>query len=132
MADTENERPRFCSQCGQPVTVMDAIFCKECGAPLVSTEWFRHDVTWHPATALFLSVFPGLGHWYKGQPRRAIIWFLCVVFFYTTAPFVGVLLHVICAGNAALAGAIREEAIGRSGRSRRLSGLSAAARQGPP
>lgn len=115
MADTGNERPRFCSQCGQPVTVTDAVFCKECGAPLAGTVWLRHDVTWHPFTALVLSVFPGLGHWYKGQPRRAIIWFLCVVFFYASAPVIGFILHAICAGNAALAGAIREEAITRGG-----------------
>jgi hypothetical protein len=130
MADTESERPRFCSQCGQPVMVVDAVFCKECGAPLASTVWFRRDVTWHPATALVLSVFPGLGHWYKGQPRRAVIWFLCVALFYASAPVIGLLLHVICAGNAALAGAIREEAIGRTGRRTRLGDFSATARPG--
>ena len=127
MADTGNERPRFCSQCGQPVMVMDAVFCKECGAPLAGTVWLRHDVTWHPFTALILSVFPGLGHWYKGQPRRAIIWFICVVFFYVSAPVIGFILHSICAGNAALAGAIREEAITRAGTHSRSGGFSASA-----
>jgi TM2 domain-containing membrane protein YozV len=130
MADTSAERARFCSQCGQPVMVDDAIFCKECGAPLAGTVWFRHDVTWHPFTALILSVFPGLGHWYKGQPRRAIIWFSAVVFFYVTAPVIGLLLHMICAGNAALAGAIREEAMARSGRTG-TDGFSASLGPGP-
>jgi len=132
MADTGSERARFCSQCGQPVTVADALFCKECGAALSGTVWLRHDVTWHQFTALVLSVFPGLGHWYKGQPRRAIIWFLCVAFFYASAPVIGVLLHAICAGNAALAGAIREEAISRARQRTRAGGFSATAGPGSP
>jgi hypothetical protein len=114
MPDPTIERPRFCSQCGQPIVVADASFCKECGAPLTGTVWFKHDVSWRPFTAFVLSVVPGLGQWYKGRPAKALVWFVCVIFFYMSAPPVGFILHVICAGNAALAGAIREEALTRS------------------
>jgi len=125
MPDAGTERPRFCSQCGQPVMVADANFCKECGAPLAGTVWFSHDITWHPLTALLLSIVPGMGQWYKGQPRKAVLWFVSVSLLYFHAPPIGFLLHVICAGNASLAGAIREEAVTRSARRRRGRGLSA-------
>jgi hypothetical protein len=114
MPDTKIEPPRFCSQCGKPVVVADANFCKECGAPLAGAVWFSHDITWRPFVAFVLSAVPGLGQWYKGQPVRALVWFMAVMFFYTSAFPIGFILHAICAGNAALAGAIREEAFTRS------------------
>jgi hypothetical protein len=128
MADAQIERPRFCSQCGQPIIVADASFCKDCGAPLAGTVWFRHDVSWRPLTAFLLSVIPGLGQWYKGSAAKAFVWFVCVVFFYMSAPPIGLLLHAVCAGNAALAGAIREEALTRSARHTGPRSFSATAR----
>jgi TM2 domain-containing membrane protein YozV len=124
MPDVGIERPRFCSQCGQPVTVADAVFCKECGAPLAVTAWFSHDISWRPSIALLLSVVPGLGHFYKGQVGRGIAWFVVVIVMYLSpnAWAFGFVLHVICAFNAALSGAIREEAFRHSPRRRdRLS-----------
>jgi hypothetical protein len=116
MADSANERARYCSQCGQPVTVIDATFCKECGAPLAGSVWLSHEITWRPAVAFFLSIVPGLGHLYKRQPVRGLLWFAFVVYVYTAAPPLGWIFHAICAGNAALSGAIREEALTRTSR----------------
>jgi len=127
MPDVGIERPRFCSQCGQPVTVADAVFCKECGAPLAVTAWFSHDISWRPWVALLLSVVPGLGHFYKGQVGRGIAWFVVIIVMYWSPNewAFGFVLHVICAFNAALSGAIREEAFRHS--PRRRDRMSAAA-----
>jgi len=102
------EPPRFCSRCGSPVVVADASYCKECGAPLAATVWLNHAIGWRPWTALLLSILPGLGQWYKGQRLRGVIWFLVVLAFYGLQP-IGLMLHMICAGNAALSGALRED-----------------------
>jgi len=116
MPDPRLERPRFCAQCGAPVVVADATFCKNCGAPLT---WISRDISWRPMLALLLSVIPGLGQLYKGQPGRGLLWFIFVLLFLVHATPVGLLLWMICAGNAALAGAIHEEAIANSARHRR-------------
>jgi TM2 domain-containing membrane protein YozV len=128
MADAGIERPRFCSQCGNPVVVADANFCKECGAPLAGTVWLSHGITWRPFTALMLSVVPGLGQFYKGQRRKALAWFLGVIIAYCASAGLGLLLHLICAFNAAFSGAIREEALSRSGRTAGSQNLTATAR----
>jgi TM2 domain-containing membrane protein YozV len=113
MPDPRIERPRFCAQCGAPVVVPDADFCKNCGAPLT---WLSRDISWRPALAMLLSVIPGLGQLYKGQPGRGLLWFIFVVVFLVYAPPVGILLWMICAGNAAIAGAALETAIPNSAR----------------
>jgi len=113
MSDPHIERPRFCAQCGTPVVVPDANFCKNCGAPLT---WLSRDISWRPLLAMGLSVIPGMGQLYKGQPGRGLLWFMFVVLFLVYATPIGVLLWMICAGNAALAGAVHEEAITRSSR----------------
>jgi TM2 domain-containing membrane protein YozV len=116
MPEGKIERPRFCSQCGQPVVVAGANFCKECGAPLAATVWLSRDLKWRPLTAFVLSIIPGLGQWYKGQPIRGLIWFLVVGLFYGGASPFAPILHLICAANAAFAGAIREDAFKGAGR----------------
>jgi hypothetical protein len=124
MPDSTIEKARYCSQCGQPVTVNDAIYCKECGAPLAGTIWLSHEITWRPFVAFALSIVPGLGHFYKSQPGRGVLWFLFVIYMYMAAPFLGWIVHLICASNAALSGAIKEDVLARSipgGGSRRLS-----------
>lgn len=65
---------------------------------------------------MFLSIIPGLGQLYKGQPRRGLLWFVFVILFLIYATPIGILLWMICAGNAALAGAVREEVIANSAR----------------
>ncbi len=127
MADAVIERARFCSQCGRPVTVSDAVFCKDCGAPLAGTEWLSRNITWRPMVALLLSVIPGLGHMYKNQRRAALVWFGVVALTYTMAASLGFLLHSICALNAALSGAVREEAFTRRRGPRVRGGISALA-----
>jgi hypothetical protein len=124
MPDSTIERARYCSQCGQPVTVIDAAYCKECGAPLPGTVWLSNEITWRPSVAFALSIVPGLGHFYKRQPGRGVVWFLFVTFMYTAAPPLGWIVHLICACNAALAGAIKEDAVASAipgGGPRRLS-----------
>jgi TM2 domain-containing membrane protein YozV len=72
---------------------------------------------------MFLSVSPGLGQLYKGQPGRGLLWFIFVVVFLLYATPIGVLLWMICAGNAAVAGAMPGETMavpaGRQRQSRR-------------
>ena len=124
MSDSAIERARYCSQCGQPVTVIDATFCKECGAPLAGTFWLSHEITWRPFVAFVLSIVPGLGHLYKRQPLRGLLWFMFVGYMYGAVPPLGWVIHAICAGNAALSGAIREEALTRATRGNGPRGLS--------
>ncbi len=64
----------------------------------------------NPFLAAVLSIIPGLGHLYKGNPGRAVMWFLLVTFTYPLNPGLGLLLHFICAANAALKGAIEDDA----------------------
>jgi|GEM_PF-7089166 hypothetical protein len=97
--------PRFCSFCGRPVVVSDASFCKECGGALGRGFIFRQDVTWNPWIAAAMSVVPGLGQFYKGQRWQALAWFLGVAVAYSAYPL-GLLLHLLCVANAALAGAV--------------------------
>ena len=125
MLSTGIDRPRFCSQCGNPVVVADASFCKDCGAPLQGTSWLRHNITWRPWVALALSIVPGLGQLYKGHGWRALGWFIGVVLCYAVAQPLGLIMHIICAFNAALAGAIRDEVLSRG------NSLSATAGPGP-
>jgi zinc-ribbon domain len=121
MPDSRISRARFCAQCGAPVVVADANFCKDCGAPLANTVWFNSGISWRPRVAVALSTVPGLGHWYKGERARGLLWFIFVAMFYSSTPVLGVLLHLICACNAGLGGAIREEAIANSTRRRMRS-----------
>ena len=116
MPDPRIERPRFCAQCGAPVVVADASFCKNCGAPLTNTVWFNSNISWRPSVAMALSIVPGLGHWYKGEWIRGLLWFIFVSMLYSGNWVLGVLLHLICAVNAGLGGAIHEEAIANSTR----------------
>jgi NADH pyrophosphatase zinc ribbon domain/Family of unknown function (DUF6677) len=104
--DSGIEPARFCSRCGQPVVVADAQFCKECGAPLASTRIFVRDPGFNPVTAALLSIVPGLGHVYKGRPGRGAAWFFAVLIAYGTGPQLGILIHVVCAVNAAVKGAV--------------------------
>ena len=92
------------------------MFCKEGGAPLASQAWIRRDITLRPTVAAALSLVPGLGHLYRGHPWKAIAWFLGVAMAYPLAYPLGFVLHLVCAGNAALSGAIQENTVIRGPR----------------
>jgi hypothetical protein len=111
MADDGIAPARFCSLCGKPVTVTQARFCKECGAPLAGSAVLIRDLSWQPLVAAGLSLLPGLGHLYRRRPFAAVAWFIGVVMAYSIAQPFGFILHLVCAGNAALSGAISEDAI---------------------
>ncbi len=115
------------------MVVADANFCKECGAALGHPNWLSRDITWRPAVAAALSLVPGLGHLYKGRPLMAIAWFFGVLVAYSVAYPLGFVMQLVCAGNAALSGAIREEAVIRRASRRRAGsrGLPAAMKPGP-
>jgi hypothetical protein len=66
-----------------------------------------------------LSNIPGLGHIYKGRPARGLTWFFGVAFAYSVGLPLGLLLHVICASNAALKGALEDDAFMRLRHNRR-------------
>jgi hypothetical protein len=103
-------RPRFCSRCGRPIVVNDAAFCKECGAPLGPRGWIKRDPGFNPVMALVLSAIPGLGHIYRGQVLKGIFWFFGVASCYAASPGLGVVIHFICAWNAAFSGTFRDDA----------------------
>ena len=71
MADTATTRARFCSQCGQPVTVAEAVFCKQCGAQLGAAGWLG-EIASPAVIAVVLSVVTGLGHFYAGRTALAV------------------------------------------------------------
>jgi hypothetical protein len=101
------------------VVVSNAAFCKDCGAPLGGGRFFSRNPGFNPVMAALLSVIPGLGHLYKGRVGAGVGWFFGVTFAYTANPALGLLLHVICASNAALKGAIDDEAMNHLRRNRR-------------
>lgn len=102
--------------------VADAEFCKDCGAPL-TVRWISRNPGFNPIVAAALSLIPGLGHLYRGRIGRAIMWFFGVSVAYTVGQGFGLLIHLICAANAALSGAIEEDVFIRRvrARSRRFS-----------
>lgn len=115
-------RPRFCSQCGQPIVVEGASFCKECGAPLERTGIISRDIGLRPVIAFVLSVIPGLGHVYQGHPWRGIAWFFGVIAAWNASPPLGFLLQLICAANAAIYDTIQQRVLAkRKRRSDRLT-----------
>ncbi len=87
----------------------DASFCKSCGAPITRSQLLRRDSGFSPVLALLLSVVPGVGHIYRGKPLRGILWFFGVSFAYAANPPLGVLIHFICAANAAFSDTLRED-----------------------
>jgi hypothetical protein len=107
MADTGTTRACFCSQCGQPVVVADAVFCKQCGARLGS-GWLA-DLSSPALLAFVLSVVPGLGHFYAGRTGRAVGWFFGAVLAYGTSASLGLLIHLVCAVSAARAATLDAE-----------------------
>jgi TM2 domain-containing membrane protein YozV len=90
--------------------VEDATFCKDCGAPLNTTIWVKQNPGFNPILAAILSVLPGLGHLYRGRVGRGIMWFFGVTAAYGASIGLGILIHIICAANAALAGTIADDA----------------------
>ena len=128
MPEPDFERAHYCWRCGQPVVVTGAQFCKDCGAPLGSGHFFALNPGFNPVLAAALSILPGLGHIYKGRPARGVMWFFGVAFAYSVGFPLGILLHLICASNAALKGALEDDAFMRLGRNRRRNRRR---RQGP-
>jgi TM2 domain-containing membrane protein YozV len=108
MSQSGSTRARFCSQCGQPITVVDAAFCKACGAQLSNRGWAGN--LGSPAVvAIVLSVVPGLGHFYAGRTGRAIAWFFGTLIAYGTSFSLGVLIQIVCAVSAARAATLDAE-----------------------
>jgi TM2 domain-containing membrane protein YozV len=113
VAEAEFEKPRFCSRCGQPIVVAEASFCKSCGAPVTRFPLLRGNPGFNPMLALVLSIVPGVGHIYRGKPFKGIWWFFGVSLAYSIGLPLGILIHIICASNAAFSGALREDMMAR-------------------
>jgi TM2 domain-containing membrane protein YozV len=109
VADADFEKPRFCARCGQPIVVAEASFCKSCGAPVTRFPLMRRDPGFNPILALVLSIVPGVGQIYRGKPFRGILWFFGVSIAYGIGTPLGILIHLVCAANAAFSGALRED-----------------------
>jgi hypothetical protein len=113
VAEADFEKPRFCSRCGAPIVVAEASFCKSCGAPVTRFPLLRRSSGFSPVLALVLSIVPGVGHIYRGKPLKAIFWFFGVLFAHAVGgPPLGILIHLICAANAAFGGTLHEEMAG--------------------
>lgn len=119
MPESDFEKASYCWRCGLPIVVSNAAFCKDCGAPLGGGRFFARNPGFNPVMAALLSIIPGLGHLYKGRVGAGAMWFFGVMFAYASNPALGLLLHIICASNAALKGAIDEEAMQHLRRNRR-------------
>ena len=87
----------------------EASFCKSCGAPVTRFPLLRKDAGYSPLLALVLSIVPGVGHIYRGKPGKGILWFFGVSFAYGMGPALGIMIHLICAANAAFSGAMRPD-----------------------
>jgi len=96
----ESEQTRFCSQCAEPPTVVDALYCKQCGGTIIRAVPRRSSGAPKPLVAALLSLVPGLGHLYLGRAAVALAWFFIVAVAYLTQPL-GAMLHMICIANAA-------------------------------
>jgi hypothetical protein len=97
--------------------VADANYCKDCGAALTLPLTAHTETLYVALVAFALSFVPGLGHLYRGRLGRAILWFIGVAVAYTVAYPLGVLVHIVCALNAALKGVFVPDtrAVARSG-----------------
>lgn len=93
------------------MVVADAAFCKQCGASLTRYRLLRRGPGFNPGLAFVISVIPGLGQLYRGKPMRAVLWFFGVWWCYAVLFPFGMLIHFICAINAAFAGAIAEDTL---------------------
>jgi len=113
VAETDFEKPRFCSRCGAPIVVAEASFCKSCGAPVTIFPLVQRTAGFNPVLALILSIVPGVGHIYRGKPFKGIMWFFFVSIAYGMGPPFGILIHIICAANAAFSDTIREDMLAR-------------------
>ena len=92
----------------------DAAFCKSCGAPVTRFPLLRRSAGFSPVLALVLSIVPGVGHLYRGKPFRAILWFFGVWCSYIIGgPPFGILIHIICAANAAFSDMLHEDMFAR-------------------
>jgi len=89
--------------------VAEARFCKACGAPITLSPLLHRASGFSPVLALLLSIVPGVGQIYRGKPLRGILWFFGVSFAYAANPPLGVLIHIICAANAAFSDTLRED-----------------------
>src|SRR5271156_2677049 len=113
VAEADYEKPRFCSRCGQPIVVAEGSFCKSCGAPVTIFPLLRPGRGFNPVLALVLSIVPGVGHIYRGKPFKGIMWFFFVSIAYGMGPTLGILIHIICAANAAFSDTVREDMLAR-------------------
>jgi len=113
VADADFEKPSFCSRCGAPIVVAEASFCKSCGAPVTRFPLLSRNSGFNPVLALVLSIVPGVGHIYRGRPFKGIMWFFFVSIAYGMGPPFGILIHLICAANAAFSGTLREDMLAR-------------------
>ena len=74
----------------------------------------RHAVWLHAnVTHSELRIVPGVGHIYRGRPFKGIMWFFFVSIAYGMGPPFGILIHMICAANAAFSGTLREDMLTR-------------------
>lgn len=94
--------------------VAQAGFCKNCGAAIARPTLLRREPRFSPAAAAALSIVPGAGQAYRGKPVRGMLWFFGVLIAYGMGTPLGILMHMICASNAAFAGVAREDTIARA------------------
>jgi hypothetical protein len=81
--------------------------------------------------AFALSIVPGLGHVYRRRPGKALAWFFGVLVGYALSTSLGIMLHLVCASNAALADVAQRKLVASS-LSARQPGANPLARTGPP
>lgn len=114
----------MCRYCGEEIAAQ-AVKCRHCGEFLTAKlrrqaekERRRHPVPaghpsiviqnsatavvasrgrrWSRIVAGLLSIVPGLGQLYKGQPLNAVLWFVVVAIGYAAMVAPGIVLHLCC------------------------------------
>lgn len=87
----------LCPECKKEISD-NAINCPHCGYVIKPARKFN------PAIAALLSfILPGAGQIYQGKIFAGLLWFTFTIGAYLLFIFLGIILHIICILNAAMA-----------------------------
>ena len=90
-----------CSECNSKISDK-AANCVNCGNPINNVSEIKVVNKNEKGIAAILSYFvPGLGQMYRGKIASGFLWLLITLLGYACFIVPGIILHLICIGNAA-------------------------------